>query len=523
VKVEAGLQVRMASERFGPRIALTCNGDEASFAALNERANRLGSGLDRLGITRGARIGVLAYTTPDLLVSWFACEKFNFVRVVLHSHFAMEDHVWAMNHVEAEALIFDARFAETVDRHRSEFSTVKAFIAMGDDVPGWATPLGGVEDGGEAAEPFLSVDETAPCFLQLTSGTTGRPKPWVKTFRSWQAVIDHNLHHLNDFGPSSTTIGPDDVNVHFHALQWASGFQTLYPYYIRGARSVLVDDEAFDPAGLVDVFVNEGATGTFMPGPLLTPVLDEIEGRGGLDHELKRMVVFFGTPELLERTTRVLGPCWCHGFGSTEQGAVTTRLLPHEVDGHPERIESVGRAGSPFFEIAIVDQAGRRMPAGELGEIVVRSAMSDGVYWGMPDATRDAYLADDWFRPSDVGFIDADGFVYYADRAGDVIQTGGGTVFPHLVETSLLSHEAIANCGVVGIGDGPEVVCAVVLKEGRLTTDALEGELLALATRPIADLGCSLRVLVVEEVPTVLGGAKVQRQALRERLVQEVQ
>jgi acyl-coenzyme A synthetase/AMP-(fatty) acid ligase len=522
MKVEAGLQVRMAAERFGPKIALTCEGYEASFAALNARANRLGSGLDRLGISRGARIGVLGFNTPELLVSWFACEKFNFVRVVLHSHFDMEDHVWAMNHVEAEAMIFDARFAETVDRHRSEFSTVKTLIAMGSDVPGWATPLGTVEDGGETADAFLSVDETAPCFLQLTSGTTGRPKPWVKTYRSWQAVIDHNLHHLNDFGPGSTTISPDDVNVHFHPLQWASGFQTLYPYYIRGARSVLVDDEVFEPDGLVDTFVREGATGTFMPGPLLTPVLDTAEGRGGLDHHLQRMVIFFGTPELLERTTRVLGPCWCHGFGSTEQGAVTTRLLPHELEGHPERIESVGRAGSPFFETAIVDRTGRRMPPGELGEIVVRSAMSEGTYWGMPEATRDAYLPDDWFRPSDVGYMDEDGYVYYADRAGDVIQTSGGTVFPHLVETSILSHQAVANCGVVGIGDDPEVVCAVVLKEGHSANEALEGELVALATAPIADLGCAPRVLVVDEVPTVLGGAKVQRQALRERLVQEV-
>ena len=88
---------------------------------------------------------------------------------------------------------------------------------------------------------------------------------------------------------------------------------------------MLVDDVEFDPEVLIDTFTNEGATGTFMPGPMLTPVLDAVEARGQYDHSLLRMVVFFGAKELLERTTKLLGPIWTHGFGSTEQGAVTTR------------------------------------------------------------------------------------------------------------------------------------------------------------------------------------------------------
>jgi len=244
-----------------------------------------------------------------------------------------------------------------------------------------------------------------------------------------------------------------------------------------------------------------------------------VEARGGIPHQLRRMVVFFGTADLLARTTRVLGPCWCHGFGSTEQGAVTTRLLPHDIEGHPERIESVGRVGSPFLETAIVAADGQRLPAGELGEIVVRSAMSEGAYWGMPETTAAAFLADDWFRPSDVGYMDDDGFVYYADRAGDVIQTSVGTVFPHLVEASVMAHDAVAICGVVGIGDEPEVVCVVVLKAGQGGGGAVESEILALALQPVAGLGCEVRVRIVAEVPTVLGGAKVQRQALRAQLM----
>jgi acyl-coenzyme A synthetase/AMP-(fatty) acid ligase len=225
------------------------------------------------------------------------------------------------------------------------------------------------------------------------------------------------------------------------------------------------------------------------------------------------MVVFFGTPELLERTTKLLGPIWAHGFGSTEQGAVTTRLLPGDLEGDPRRIASVGRGASPFFDVAIFDPDGRRLGPNEIGEIGVRSAMSVGGYWGLEDATQQAFFAGDWFRPRDVGYLDADGFLYYADRAGDEIRTGEGVVYPHYVEAELLRHPAVANCGVVGIGD--EVVAAVLLKEPGRASDELQQAILAACA---GDVRRPDRVVFVSQLPTVLGGAKVQRGQLREQL-----
>ena len=326
-------------------------------------------------------------------------------------------------------------------------------------------------------------------------------------------MIAHNLHHFDTFGPGIPPIATDDVNLHFHPIQWASGFQTLYPYLIRGARSVLMDDSEFDAAALLDTITAEGVTATFMPGPLLTPVLDAIEARGGFEHGLRRMVVFFGTPELLERTTKLLGPIWAHGFGSTEQGAVTTRLLPTDLDGHPERIASVGRGASPFFDVAIFDPDGNRLGPDEIGEIGVRSAMSLGGYWGLEEATAQAFFDGDWFRPRDVGYLDDDGFLYYADRAGDEIETAEGVVYPHYVEAELLRHGSVANCGVVGV-DG-DVVAAVLLKD---PGEASEELVAAILTTVGGDVRRPDRVVFVSELPTVLGGAKVQRAALREQL-----
>jgi acyl-CoA synthetase (AMP-forming)/AMP-acid ligase II len=514
VRVEAGLLSRLAAQWYGSAPAITCGESTLTFDQLNTGANRIGSGLLGAGLARGDRVGVLAFNSAEVVEAWLGCEKHNLVRAVLHTHIPAESHAWALDHIEATALVFDSRLAEVVDSFRDRLRTVRLFAAIGPDAPDWAVPFRELQATGSAEDPLLDVDEDAPCFLQLTSGTTGNPKPWIKTYRSWQAVIDHNLHHFDTFGPGIPPIGRDDVNLHFHPIQWASGFQTLYPYVIRGARSVLMDDSAFDPDALLDTIVREGVTATFMPGPLLTPVLDAVEARGGFDHELRRMVVFFGTPELLERTTRLLGPIWAHGFGSTEQGAVTTRLLPTDVAEDPRRIASVGRGASPFFDVAIFDPDGRRLGPGEIGEIGVRSAMSIGGYWGLEEATEQAFFADDWFRPRDVGYMDEDGFLYYADRAGDEIQTGDGVVYPHYVEAELLRHPAVANCGVVGVGE--EVVAVVLLKESGTPSDELQEAILAMCAGEVRRPD---RVVFVSELPTVLGGAKVQRAQLREQLL----
>ncbi|MBJ7599927.1 MAG: long-chain fatty acid--CoA ligase [Candidatus Nephthysia bennettiae] len=516
MRVEAGALARVAAQWYGPTVALTGQGETQTFDELFRTANRAASGLLSLGLQRGDRVGVLARNTPEVVQAWLGMEAHNLVRVVLHSHFDMAIHVDTLNDLGATCLIFDASFADVVDQHRDGLRTVSHFVAIGSDPPGWATPFSEVVASGSDQHPYLDVDEDAPCFIQMTTGTTGKPKPWTKTYRSWAAVINHNLHHLDTFGTGIPPVAPDDVNLHFHPIQWASGFQTLYPYLVRGARTVLVDDARFVPGELLDVITREGVTGVLVPGPMMTQLLDEVEARGKLEHSLRRIVIFFGTPDMLERTTRLLGPVWCHGFGSTEQGAVTTRLLPGEVEDHPERLASVGRSGSPFLEVAIMDAEGRRVPTGEVGEIVVRSAMSIGSYWGLEERTRQAFFPGDWFRPGDIGYLDGDGFLYYADRAVDCIATGAGVVYPHLVEAAILRHELVANCGVVGVGgeESQEVVAAVVLKPGARASDAVREEIAARAAE-LKEHERPSRIVFVDDLPTVLGGAKVQRQALK--------
>ena len=208
MRVEAGALVRMTAARFGARPALTSAGGSMSFTELNQAANQVGSALHDLGVQRGDRVGVLAYNTPEVVTAWLGFEKHNLVRAVLHSHFTMDAHVASLNHIEASAMVFDTRFTDQVEASRSQLTTVRHFVAIGPDTPPWAQPFAELQAAGRPDDPYLDVDEDAPCFLQLTSGTTGHPKAWVKTYRSWAAVIDHNLHHLDTFGPGVPPSAP---------------------------------------------------------------------------------------------------------------------------------------------------------------------------------------------------------------------------------------------------------------------------------------------------------------------------
>jgi acyl-coenzyme A synthetase/AMP-(fatty) acid ligase len=167
--------------------------------------------------------------------------------------------------------------------------------------------------------------------------------------------------------------------------------------------------------------------------------------------------------------------------------------------------------------LAVLDRHQKELPAGRIGEIAVRSAMSSSRYWDDPELTDSVSGRGGWFRSGDLGMLDEEGFLTYIDRSRDAISTPAGIVHPHEVEAAVLRHEAIANCGAVGLGtEGEqEVVAAVVLKPD---ASAEPEEIESVAADGLGPLAHP-RVVIVSDLPVVLGGAKVQRDVLRGQLL----
>jgi acyl-CoA synthetase (AMP-forming)/AMP-acid ligase II len=508
VLIHPGALFADAARRFADRPAFA---DRTSYRELDEAVSQVVSGLAALDLGAGERVGVLSYNHQELVPVWLGLERAGLVRVVLHSHFEIETHARMLLRTGARALVFDTRFADAVESVRGELDPRTMFVALGSGCPEWAIPLDELPDRGRPRIRAPEVPEDAPVCIQPTTGTTGAPKPWVVSHRAWTTLVLHNTLHLGDMCP----LGEEEVNLHVHALQWASGAQTLLPYMLCGARTLLLDDQTFDPVAVAVAIRDGEATGVLVPGPMLTPVLDAIEEQPGFSHRLRRLVTLFATPEQLDRATRLLGPVWCHGYGSTEQGAPVARLLARDAAEAPA---SVGRRASPLIEISVVDAVGEAQPAGRVGEIVVRSPMSCGRYWDEEELTARAFHAGQWFRSGDLGRLDERGFLTYVDRSGDAIQATGATVYPHEVEAAVLRHPAVAGCGAVGIGTpgAQEVVAAVLLKPGQSAEAAqiaaVAADLLSPSARP--------RVVIVDELPVVLGGTKVKRDVLRDQLLQ---
>ena len=345
------------------------------------------------------------------------------VRVVLHSHFSMAMHVDLLHKVGARAVLFDTRFSADVEAERDKLDAGTLFVAIGDNPPAWSVPWPELLAAGSPDAVAKDVDEDVAAFIQPTTGTTGTPKPWTVTHRSWAAVVDQNLHHLDTFAPGLAAVGPDDVVLHAHALQWATGFQLLYPYLVRGARTVLLDDTAFDPAVMLDTIVAEEITGLLLPAPMLVPLLDLVEERAG------STTGCVGWSFSSRRRSCSNGRRSCSARCGAMASARPSRALSRPGCSRPRPPTITAgwpvsaRAASPFIEVAVVDEQGGRVPSGQLGQIVVRSAMSTGGYWGMPDLTERSFLPGGWFRPHDVGYLDDEGFLYYVDRDGDSIPT----------------------------------------------------------------------------------------------------
>lgn len=522
MKIQRGLAIKNAAQQFTKKTALVWEGGSETFAEMNRNANKAGALLaQKLGVPEGGGVGVLSFNRPEIVHCWLGCEKYGLARIALHAHVPMELHVQLIKAGKAHVLLFDTRFAEQVEAHLSDLEGVK-IVAFGPaaDKPDWAQSYEELIADASDAEPLLDGDPQAPFYLQPTSGTTGAPKIWAMSHVSYLAMVEQNLQHLDNFGPDAGQVGPDDACLHFHAVQWASGAHNLYPLIIRGGRTVLIDDSDINPALIVDTMVNQKITTMFMPGPLLPPILEEVEKRGGIDHSIKRMIVFFGTPELLEAVGKTFGNVWCHAYGATEMGGVATRVLWSDCVDHPKRLSSIGRPAAFNFQIDIVDDRGELAKPGEVGEIRARSAMSRGSYVDRPEL---APLDENGFlMPRDLAFMDDDGFIYYVDRCTDTITIGERAVYPHVVEEQVLANTGIMQAGVVAanIGGKDCVVAGVTVSDKTDTSDAGLAQILETTNSKLAAHQQLEQIIVLDELPTVLSGAKVQRAALQEQIAQ---
>jgi acyl-CoA synthetase (AMP-forming)/AMP-acid ligase II len=250
-------------------------------------------------------------------------------------------------------------------------------------------------------------------------------------------------------------------------------------------------------------------------------------------HDLSslRFICYAAAPAssaLVRRAIERFGSILHTGWGGTEAYGLNTHMTPAEhqaaLEGHEERLLSCGRENSLGGRVRILDEQGRDVPPGDVGEACVRAPWMTAGYWNLPELTAQT-IVDGWLHFGDLARVDEDGYVYLVDRKGDMIITGGMNVYPREVEEVLYQHPAVLEAAVVGVPDekwGEAVKAVVALKSGQTVGEA---ELLAFAKERLAPFKAPKSLEIRASLPKTPVGkisrrdVKAQYWAGQERMV----
>jgi acyl-CoA synthetase (AMP-forming)/AMP-acid ligase II len=456
-------------------------GDEAiSFRQAESRVNRLAHALLALGAEPGDRIGMLVPNCYQGLETLLAPMKGGMAVVPMNIRLHPDEHEYMLNDAAAVALVYAEEFREHLARIRPRLATVKHFICVGGGAGGGASGGGAsgdldyeqvVEDRPDRP-PDVPIDPDDVAWLFYTSGTTGRPKGAMLTHRSLITMVQQFLLDLNP-------VVPGDVLLHAAAITHGSGC-SIFHHIARGAASAFPATRSFDPPRIFEAIERYRVTTMFLVPTMINTLLASPD-RHRYDLSSLHTIFYGGAPmyvEQLQEAVRAFGAIFVQLFGQGEAPMTCTALakIEHLAGDDPVRFKRLGSAGREVtgVRVRVVDEADREVPAGTMGEIVVRGDLVMKGYWNKPEATAET-LRGGWLHTGDVGYIDADGYVFITDRKKDMIISGGSNIYPREIEEVICGHPGVFEVAVIGIPDekwGETVKALVVTRPGQRATEA---------------------------------------------------
>jgi fatty-acyl-CoA synthase len=498
--------LRRSAFVYPDRLAVIDGPVRRTYPELLERVERSAAALQGLGIRDGARVAVLAPNTAMPLEATFAVPLAGGILCALNTRLAPEEIDYILGHCGAELLLYDHELAPLVDRLQSPIARIRAggddeyeaLVAGGD--PRRLVPRDGAEDD------TISIN--------YTSGTTGKPKGVMYTFRGAYLNALAEIFHAG-LRPESVYLWTLPM---FHCNGWC------FPWAVTAAGATHVCLRKVDAAGINRAIRDDGVT-HFNAAPTVLIALANDPGTTAFPRRV--IVTTAGAPPSPTTIAQIeaLGAEIHHVYGLTETYGPITECAWHTPgwDTLPgdERARLRSRQGVPMLtlgpdDVRVVDPELRDVPADGAthGEIVMRGNNVMKGYYADPEATARAF-AGGWFHSGDIAVRHPDGYIEIVDRAKDVIISGGENISTQQVEKTLLEHDAVLECAVVAIPDerwGEVPKAFITLKPGR-SVDA--EELRAFARERIAAFKVPKAYEFCELPKTSTG--KIQKYVLRER------
>ncbi|MFD7538784.1 AMP-binding protein [Streptomyces sp. NPDC059819] len=398
---------------------------------------RLARALRVQGIGRGQTVTLLCGNLPETIAVRYAAHLLGCRVNHLYNKLSAESQAAIVRDVETRALIVDPRYTERAIEI-SGAAPVPVVLVLGPGEVGADLLELAAE---QSAEPL--VGDARPedvCTIRHTGGTTGHPKGICTTHEQVQSF-------------RGSIVDPEEEAPRLlvcTTLAHAAGMIT--DSVLRGRGSVVLLED-FDAGAVLDAIERHRISHLFLLPPLLYQLMDHPDS-AKRDTSSLRSISYGGcqsSPARIADAIGRFGPVLVQFYGQNEAGGISL-LMPEDHDPRrPDRLRSAGKV-LPQVEVAIRDESGRDLPAGEHGEICVRSAMLMKEYWKQPELTAEV-LRDGWLHTGDIGFLDGEGYLTVVDRIKDMIVVVGGHVYTTELEDLLNSHPHVRQSAVFGVRD----------------------------------------------------------------------
>ena len=493
------------------RLVLVDGEARYTYAELRVLTHRMASAMCASGLKRQEPAAILSPNHASVLVSLLGFWRAGAVWIPVNTRNALDANIAYLNYVRAAWLFYHSSYAEDaraikaqvpslrhlicLDRADGEHPCFEDFLDLGstdEEFQDWGDPIGNPDD-------LVAII--------ATGGTTGPAKGVRIPNRSWGTLLETVVNVMPCENPVCLATAP---------LTHAAG-PIAMAAVAMGATVVILPQ--FDAERVMGAIQTHRVTHMFLPPTALYSMLAHPRVRA-FDYSSLRYFLLAGSPvspDKLKRAVEVFGPCMCQSYGQTECHMIATWLPPDVVAAaaagdHPERLMSCGRA-STSVRVEIMDDEGRLLPPGEVGEIVARGGLVGDGYYEMPEATAEV-RAHGWHHTGDVGRQDADGFYYIVDRKKDMIVTGGFNVFSAEVEAAVMELAQVRECAVIGVPDekwGEAVTAIVALYAGASVSEA---EIIAHCKARLGGVKAPKAVHIRAEVPRTAAG-KFDKKAIR--------
>ncbi|MBI3629337.1 MAG: AMP-binding protein [Candidatus Rokubacteria bacterium] len=449
------------AERQPDRPAIVEDERAVTWRAFVDARNRFAHALAGLGLEPGDRVVLHAGNSLDYLLAGAAARAVGAVPVPMNHRLTAPEVAYILADADATAVFVGDQFLSVAEAVRPGAGKVREWILIGAERRPWARHLDDLVAAGSPA-PYPVNAAGLGASMVYTAGTTGKPKGALRRAADPAAALP-TLHALG-------VVDPD--HVHLVAGPLYHSAPGAFAVWAQMLGNTVVVMPKFDPEQALRLIERHRCTTTFMAPTLLKRIVDlPAAVRGRYDVSSMRALVIAAAPcpmRVKEAALEMFGPAVYEFYGSTELG-INTVLRPEDILRKPG---SCG-AAAPGMELAILDDAGTRLPPRQPGELFVRR--HPGVfdeYHKQPEATRQTARGD-WLSVGDVAWMDEEGFVYICDRKRDMIISGGVNIYPAEIEDVLHRHPKIQDVAVFGVPDedwGERVHAAVQPRAGQTLT-----------------------------------------------------